>query len=329
MLSVVDVLEIVDEAETLAAHRQFGNLVTLLAEVPEDYVKADATLGYLAAFANYMTGREVASHRALVELHAQFIGDKDSRLYRRIVNLRGIVEVELGNLLEAERLLARVQSSAEVAGDQRYIGYATLNRGIISEINGFSERAITAFERARLAFQKLGDQAAIAGCAHNIGMAYRRLTNFSAAESQFTIALDYFEKNGSKEELLASSLERALVLAMRGELQLAESTARIALEWSEEMDNERLVGEAVRVLGCTALRSHDLTTARSMLKRALAIARSGQLRLLQAEVLIELGTVERMDGQIEESEVLLEQAARTFSGMGAVRRAAQILGGLA
>lgn len=327
MLNVLDSIAAIEEAEALAAIREYKALRTLLEAMPADIAASEPTLIFLRSFADYMTGREADAYERLIELVTSFVGDREGRLYRRILNLQGILEVELGNLDCADEVFSAVQSAAELANDHRYVAYATLNRGIICDIRGDPQRAIVAFERARNAFQWLGDGAGIAGCCHNLGMAYRRLNEFSAADSFFLAAIDYFNSNGSAEELLASTIERALVLSLGGEALLGRAAAQMSLAEAEAMRNRRLVGESARVLGKTAMLLHEDDTALSMLTLALEVGKEHRLRLLEAEALIDLAALASSQGARSKERELLTSAAGLFLRMGALTRAKSIRGG--
>src|SRR5690606_23283873 len=118
---------------------------------------ADPTLRFLEAFGMYMTGREAAAMDKIARLHEDDLVDSSERLYRRILNLRAIINVELGDLRDANDLLTQLEILSELANDNRFLAYATLNRGITMEMAGYSENAIYVIERAKLAFQKMGD----------------------------------------------------------------------------------------------------------------------------------------------------------------------------
>lgn len=324
MLSVLDSITIIDEAEALAAEHDFQALRQLLAATPAELISSDPTLLFLLAFAQYSTGNEFDAYRKVCALLVSYSGDRGARLYRRVLNLRAILEVELGNLVEADALFVEVQSAAELVGDQRYIAYGTLNRGIILEIHGLADQAIVAFERARIAFQRMGDEAGAAGCAHNLGMAYRRLGEFTIAENQFSVAMEHFTANGSVEELLSSTIERALVLSLNGEMLLGGVTAKLALDAAEDLQNPRLCGEAARVVGKTAILMTDWGVAYEMLDRARRIGQENRLRLLEAEALTDLATVSAAIGNDRHSYQLVTAAAEMFESMGATSRAHEL-----
>lgn len=321
MLSVVEVLEVLSEAETLATNNDFAGLEDLLSITPPEIIQADPTLMFLSAFARYMTGREDEARLLLTPLIQKDVPTRGTRLYRRVLNLQGILEVELGQLDRADALFATVQHDAAAVGDYRYVAYGTLNRGIIQEIQGNPHNALLAFERARVAFHRLGDGAGVAGCAHNLGMAYRRLNKLDSAEMHFTAAVDYFRENNGTESLLSSTIERALVLALRGEPKLAFIAAHHALTTAEELSNQRLVGEAARVLGKIALLTRQWRSAQEMLERAREVGRRAGLRLLQAEALQDLATVARVRGNVERQAELVAEAAMLYREMGALGRA--------
>lgn len=323
MLSVLDLVDVLGTAESYADQHRYRELVAFLS-TEEEAVSQDPTLQYLAAYSAYMTGNETEALKRLKHLVEAGQVDEYDRLYRRIVNLRGIMAVETGNLGEAVSLLDELEGLAWSASDHRYVAYATLNKGIVMELAGRAQDAIAEINRAQYAFQKLGDQRSLAACAHNLAMAHRTLERYQLAESLFELAGDMFSKLKCVEERLTSQIELAHCVALSGDHHRAEAYVNDALAGARAHDNRRLVAEAQRVLGALQRRRGRLKEARALLTAAMETAVAGDIRALRSEVLIELGLLSMQEGDVVTGAEQLREAARVFRAMGSQTRAQEI-----
>lgn len=321
MPSVVEILDLVAEAEHLAATHEYRGLRSLLERLDGEVAAVDPTLPYLLAYAEYMTGDDLAAARRLERMCSDPRLERSERLYRRVLNLRAVLEIELGNLDAAHGLLTELELLARSAADVRYQAYACLNRSVAQDIAGLSMQAISSLRCAQAAFQRIGDLDSVAACTHNTAMALRHLGRYDRAEVLFTQAADYFTRKRSAERRLAAETERALCMALSGDLARAFPAAVRAYDEAADMDNGRLRTEAARVLGTIHRLTGHVQTASELLTEALEFAEANHLKLVQAEVLLELA---RLPGTWHPSgapEALRGKAAEILRAMGAEARA--------
>jgi tetratricopeptide (TPR) repeat protein len=321
MLSVVELNDLLDAAEDLAEKREFRALANFLDSQPEEAITADLTASYLRGYAKYMCGDEVAARQIIETVVHDDSLPTNSRLNRRLLNLRAIIEIEQGKLSDGEAHLLDLRALADAANDQKYVAFATLNLGISAQIRGEAETAICELRRAGAAFQRLGDLASLAGCAHNIGMLHREVRRYAESDREFLHAREYFEAHGSMEELVATDVERSVLLLLVGESNMARRTANLALRKAQELDNLRLTGEALRVVGMVSIDSGDYGASALALQEALSIAESSGIPLLQAEVHTLLFWTMRGIGDGAAASDHLTRAERLYVAMGAPARA--------
>lgn len=326
MSSVMEIMDLVAEAEHLAATHDYRTLHEILSGIDNEVAAVDPTLLYLLAYAEYMLGEELAAVRRLEKMSLDRRLKRSERLYRRVLNLRAVLEVELGNLEAANELLTELELLAQTAIDMRYLAYASLNRSVALDIAGLHTQATSSLRRAQAAFERIGDLDAVAACRHNTAMALRHLGRFDQAEVLFTHAAEYFTRKGSAERRLAAETERALCIALSGDLARAFPAAVRAYDEAAEMGNGRLRTEAARVLGTIHRLTGHLQTASELLTEALEFAQSNQLKLVQAEVLLELAELPAAAHQHGSRNELLGKAAGIFRGMGAEARARSVEG---
>lgn len=324
MPSVVEVLDLVAEAEHLAASHDYRTLHSILEGIDSDVAAVEPTLLYLLAYAEYMTGGDLAAARRLERMSEDLRLKRSERLYRRILNLRAVVAIELGNLDAAHELLTELELLAQSATDMRYLAYASLNRSVALDVAGLPTQALSSLSRAQAAFQRIGDLDSIAACTHNSAMALRHLGRYDQAEVLFTRAADYYAGKGSTERRLAAEIERALCMALSGDLARAFPAAVRAYDEAAEMDNGRLRTEAARVLGTIHRHTGHVQTASELLTEALEFAETNDLKLVQAEVLLELAQLSGARHPYGAREELLGKAAAIFRAMGAEARARKV-----
>lgn len=324
MSSVMDIIELVAEAEHLAATHDYRTLQEILRGIDNEVATVDPTLLYLLAYAEYMLGEELAAARRLETVSVDPRLKRSERLYRRMLNLRAVLEVEMGNLEVANELLAELELLAQTAADMRYLAYASLNRSIALDIAGLHTQATNSLRRAQAAFERIGDLDAVAACRHNTAMALRHLGRYDQAEVLFTEAAEYFLHKGSAERRLAAEIERALCMALSGDLPRAFPAAVRAYDEAAELDNGRLRTEAARVLGTIHRLTGHLQTASELLTEALEFTKSNHLKLVQAEVLLELAQLPDTRHPYGSREEVLGKAAEIFRAMGAEARARRV-----
>lgn len=324
MLSVESLNDMLDGAERLAERRQFRALRNYLESLPGDYVASDETALYLLGFAQYMTGDERSAREVIESALTHYWAHQNTRLGRRLLNLRAIIEIEQGRLTAGESMLNELRSLAADANDQRYVAFATLNLGISAQIRGEIEAAICEYRRAGAAFQRLGDLSGLAGCSHNLGMLLRELGEYVASERNFLHARAYFEAHDDLENLLTTDIERAVLLSLTGEQRMAEKTAYFGQKKAEEIGNERLIAEALRVLGMIDIEGSHFANAAVKLHQALKFAESNDIPFLRAEVCMLLARAERGIGNEIAAKKHLQLAEQLFVGMGAPVRARRL-----
>ncbi len=324
MPSVLKIMDLVAEAEHLAATHDYRLLLEVLTGIDSEVTAVEPTLLYLLAYAEYMTGGELAAARRLEELSEDPRLKRSERLFRRILNLRAVLEIEFGQLEVAHSLLSELETLAQSAIDMRYLAYASLNRSIALDIAGLPAQAMSSLRRAQAAFQRIGDLDSVAACTHNTAMALRHLGRHDEAEMLFTHAAEYYARKGSEERRMAAEIERALCMALSGDLARAFPAAVRAYDEAAELDNGRLRTEAARVLGTIHRLTGHLQTAAELLTEALDFAESNHLKLVQAEVLLELAQLPGTAHQQGSRDELLGKAAEIFRGMGAETRARNV-----
>ncbi|HEV2148340.1 MAG TPA: tetratricopeptide repeat protein [Longimicrobiaceae bacterium] len=323
----------VEMARRLRATGEWRRLAEYGASLSREQLLGEPELGYAYAAASRRLG-DVARALALavqVEPAARRRGDR--RLAAEVVNLVGNLLFESGRAEEAEQRFAELLDYASEQEDEEFTARASNNLGVLANVRGRRDLALTYYQRALAAYQRLGNLLGLAQTHYNLGLSYRDLGFPGDADAHFLRAVEYggAEEDGDgaepparrwSEDVIANAeTERALLRAQSGDGTLAEWMARRALGRFERMGDPVGVAHATRVLAAAARASgrDDLAIAR--LDEALSIARDHADPLLRADVQRDRGLLLRDAGKPADAREALLDAAEGFDVMGAAAEA--------
>lgn len=303
------------EARARAAARDWQGLARMAAELPPEQLQAEPELGYLCADSLHRTGSAERALQLATALEPALRRNGDRRLMLRLVNLIGVVLFETGRSDEAEQRFGDLLEEAVTWGDDEFAARASNNLGVISNIRGRKEMALTYYERALAAYQRLGHVRGLAQTYYNLGITYRDLDRPADAEDRYRRATELAEQSQSMDVVALAETERAVLHVRGGDALLAERWARRALQRFEQLGDPVRRAEAVRVLASSLRARGRLEEARDCLVEAAATAARANL-LLRAEVQRDLGLLLRDLGQLAEARDALLDAAAHFERLG-------------
>ncbi|NIP82958.1 MAG: tetratricopeptide repeat protein, partial [Gemmatimonadetes bacterium] len=191
------------------------------------------------------------------------------------------------------------------------------NLGVLHTLQGRPEDAIAAFGRARAACQRLGDRRGLAQAHQNLAINYRESGHAPEADTHFRLAADHARAGNSPDVLGRVEEERAVLFLLTGDPDMAEATARRALERLEAIGDAVGRAESLRVLGLVALQTGRLEEAAARLEDALVQARATKAALLEAETLTCLAALRRARGDDAAAREADGSADRLFRRLGA------------
>ena len=303
---------LVERVRSLYEARQYEQL---LAEVDTpggtDFL-AEPELGFQVADALWRVGRVIDCLQLTGALLAQVGAQGNSRLRRNLLNLLGVVQFEAGELAAAESTWLELLCRASQAQDDNFAARANNNLGIVYTLRGQAYEAVASYERALTAYRQLGYRRGLAQSHHNLAIAYRELGACKDADHHFQEAIGYARADSSEDEIARSEQERAVLLLQRGDVELAEATARTALRRFETLSHPPGIGDAHRVLAMIALGAGDPARAIQLLEPALRIAGATPLPLLEAECLEVLAAVLARTGHGQQASQVQSRADALF-----------------
>jgi tetratricopeptide (TPR) repeat protein len=303
-------------------------VVELLSPIARADLIGEPELGLLLAGSWFQLGNLREAQELVNELEEPCRRGGFDQLYRRRLNLEGNLLYRHGDVAGAERAYNEVLHRSTVAADVRWVALSTLNLGALATLRGDWITAIAALQRAATALQNLGDNYNLAATYQNLGITYREAGLLAESDSHFEKATSLFDAAGLLELAYAES-ERALTISAAGDQRRAEATVRRALERVRTFvttDHPLTVeqGESFRILGIVLLAQGRLTDAQIELERALAVAQTEEIPLLEGEVFEALALVADKRGELPEVVRWRVNALRVYDAMGASGRAQRI-----
>lgn len=308
-----------------AASGEWTGLRQLLAEYAT-VAAADAQLAALRAQAELRTGRPREARIWLSEVlrSAERSGDRPSR--RSMLNLRGVAELELGELEEAEQTFATVLELARLDDDPLLTARALNNLGSAADMRDRFDDAIAMYEGAIPTYQRLGDARGLAETHHNLAISFRHCGRLHDAEDHERQAIGYASdvRNAVLESLARLGLGE--IALARGDAQLAEAMARHAAKRFVASNDPLREADALRVLAAACLAQHKLGAAAEALQRGCQLAASNGARLLEAEIRRLEAELLFITGQTEQARRAANEAGRLFEEVGSAAKALEARG---
>lgn len=316
-LSADERIERLQQARALDAGRDYAAVVQLLGELPRADLTAEPELGYLLAYARRRLGQSREALGLTVGLARPCRRRGRDRLWRRRLNLEGMLRFDLGQLARARLRWAELAAAAAEADDDSLVATGNNNLGIIATLQGRQDEALACYGRALAAYQRLGDRRGLAQAHQNLAISYRELGFRREAESHFREADSHARADGSEDVVGRTEQERAVDLLFAGDPELAEATAARALERFERIEDRAGAADAQRVLGVVALRRGHHDEARDRLDAALKGAHAAGAALTEAETLEALALLAIAEGDEDAADTLRHRADTVFQAMGA------------
>jgi tetratricopeptide (TPR) repeat protein len=271
----------------------------------------------LRADAELRTGHPREARQWLTSALPAIERSGDRVALRKAVNQLGVAEVELGALDAAEHVFARAVELARSDGDDLLMAHATNNMGAIANIRGRRQEALSLYQLAIPAYQRLGNVAGLAQSLHNMALSFRHLGQLARATEYEQRAIAYATESGNGPLIALVWRGRAEVSLLAGDAQLAEVGAlRAASEFARIPDRIR-EADALRVLGAARLALDRLAEAQAALDRGLALAREHGSKLVEGETLRVLAACLVKSGDREGARQQLATAIGIFETLGA------------
>lgn len=308
--------------------RAYPEVVALLAPLGPEALLAEPELGASLADAWLNVGeleRGVELARLLEEPCRR---QGNTRLFRRRLNLEGLLLFQQGRVEAAERAWLEMLDASARCHDERGEAAATLNLATVASIRCEWPRAVLLSQRAIAAFQRLGNARNL-GAAHlNLALTLREMGRRHEAGQHLEHGMELLRAHGTEAELAKAEMQRALLFLDRGDARLAGAAAARALERLDRAGMRLAGADAEHVAGSVALAEGRREEARRRFARALERLAAGHDLLSEAQTYEELAVLERQEGNAAASREAREAAERIYREMSAPGRAERLRGRL-
>ncbi|HEX4629278.1 MAG TPA: HD domain-containing phosphohydrolase, partial [Gemmatimonadales bacterium] len=230
-------------------------------------------------------------------------------------NTLGGLDLSTGSLEDAR---TEFLEALELGGQSRELrARVEQNLGILANIQGELDEALTRYERSLEAYQSSGDYHGCAIAYHNLGM-------FSADRERFAEADRYFRESGVVAERTGDVYLQGLCLVNHAEVDVARQrfenarqSAEAALALFDQLGARGAKAGAYRVLGMVYRETGRPALAESRLRSAIELAVEARSVLNEAEACRELAVLYQTMGRNQDALGLLNTAFRLFQRLDA------------
>jgi predicted ATPase/DNA-binding SARP family transcriptional activator len=284
-----------DEAEQMAAEVQAAAIDR---DRPEYAAASSWVVGHCALFRE--DGR-LASRHFHVCLSELARADPTTRPFLPVVTPAVQLIPIVGRVvpcLEETMLLGRR------VGVTQATAYVLSAMGYAARLSGDHRTAVSMISDSMSHFMGMGDELARAQALHQLGCIHRDGGEYSAAGEALTLARELRLRLGDRRGELLTDLNLALLHARQGENDRGLASARRSLHRFESAGDQVGMGAALTVLAAIELLQGEIRAAREMYGQAadrFAPWRrvSGWLRLMEAELSVELAEPHRANREID------------------------------
>jgi tetratricopeptide (TPR) repeat protein len=313
--------DLLSTARALSAAGDWAGVRRLFVEwagAGEAMARTHPELATLRADAELRTGHPREAHQWLTAALKTIQRSGDRPALRKAMNQLGVAEVELGALEDAERSFARALELARVDGDDLLVARATNNMGAIANIRGRRDEALSLYQLAIPAYQRLGHVAGLAESFHNMAISYRHLGQLERSDELERRAMGYASECANEPLQALARLGRAEISLQSGDARLAEAGAQRAAAAFAAIPDPIREADALRLLAAARVSLGNHTAASQPVERAIALARTHASPLEEAEALRVRAAVWAAHGDSAAARADIEAAVRLFEGLGAV-----------
>lgn len=204
-------------------------------------------------------------------------------------NALGGFALERGELTEAAESYHHALELA--AASTTLVAKIEQNLGIVANIQGEWSEALEHYSRSLAAYEAGADRRGCAYAHHNLGMIHADQKRWSDADRHYQTSQALAAAAGDRHLGGIALMNRAEVRLAQGDLEGARAGAEQALVIFNEVDARRHKAGAHRLLGMVFRQRGQLALAESHLRSALEIAEGASCPLIEADAAKELAVL--------------------------------------
>ncbi|HET7232388.1 MAG TPA: tetratricopeptide repeat protein [Longimicrobium sp.] len=310
-----------DDARALRSAGDWQALAARGDQLAVDVLLGEPELGLHVAVARRKVGqaRRALELAGALEPEARRRGDR--WLLTDVVTLIGVALWESGRVDEAEDRFAELLEAATAGQNEEASANAANNLGVLANVRGRRDLALTWYQRALAAHQRQGNVRGLAQTHHNLGISYRDLGFDSEADRHFARAIEFGQELETDELVAMAEIERAMLRVRRGDAELGGEMARRAGERFQRLGSPVGAADAQRVMAAAERERGRMDEALALLDAALATSLNHDDPVLRAEVQRDRGLLLRDQGSIGAARQALADSIERFALIGAAAEA--------
>lgn len=235
------------------------------------------------------------------------------------LNCLGIVAQLRGQQDLAESLYLDACGLAELIDDRRLAAMIDQNLGSLANTRGDTATALVRFQLALECYRAVDDRVRAVGALNNMGMAHVDLGHYLAAEFCYNEALALARQTGDALTLAYVQINRAELFVKRQQYEQARECCNEGFCIFARLESRTGQAEAHKLYGVIFRETAKPRMADVHFGLALSLARAAQNKLLEAEVVHEMGRLLTEEHRHRDAIKRLNEAHRLFREVQAPR----------
>ncbi len=253
---------------------------------------------------------------------ARLLGSEKAQA--KALNCLGTVAQRRCEHKETERLYAEASALATKSGDSRLLGMIEQNRGVLASMRGDYAQAAAFYTNSLGAFEMACDPEPMSWVLNNLGILHTKIRNFGEAREYLErgLAIAVNRSDSVVENVIRLNL--AEVWMGLGSLESADECCAEALDQAQRRGDHLTAAGALKVRAAIERQRGALDKSIATLRIAIYEAEDAEDRLLQAEMLRELGEISRAVGNPGAARSAFREAVDSYQNIGANQEVAEV-----
>lgn len=250
------------------------------------------------------------------------LGDADGKA--RVENILGTNAVEQGILKDAIAHFERALSIVGETGAGVLTGTILMNLGIVRDMLGERDDALSLYQRARVYFAQAGDSVRLAEVHHNTGMTHLAKGDITRAAAEFEQSYQLGARQRNVGIMGLARLGKATVHYQRKDLAVALRLVDQAMESFTATNDQLSLADGYKMKGMIHREMRKFSFAETYLQTSLRVNQELHNVLNIAETYDELGILARRRSRKEEALLAFRKAREQYDQLGAREDAARM-----
>jgi tetratricopeptide (TPR) repeat protein len=236
----------------------------------------------------------------------------------RVENILGTNYAEQGKITQAAGFFARALTLFERTRQTQMAGVVLMNLGIICNIVGDFDSALTHYTRAQSCLEEVGDLNRLAELHHNMGMSYMSKHLLNEAIREFDRSHFLSVSTGNTPLMALAGLAKANVYYLLHDLPVALQLVNTSIEQFTQTHDRLSLADAYKVKGMIHREMKSLDAAESYLQTSLRINVELNNQVNIGETYFEIGILATTRKSQAAALQAFQQAKATFKKVGAL-----------